>query len=202
MKKLKNETHFTILRAVIFSALFFLPLLVWSPRVEAQQIDEGPRVQVFGGYSRVQFDSKSFGFSDNTGLNGWTASGAYNLLPEFGIVGQIGGHYGPNLRVVEWLIGPQVRYHWKVDFFGHLMFGKAQTRVISSATQEDTNLAYTMGGGFDFPISDRLSIRVIEADYFRTRAIGTDQSNIKYSTGLVYRWGSVKRHKPPKLTAP
>ena len=39
-----------------------------------------PRLQVFGGYSFTRLDSKSFGFANQTNLNGYNFSPAYNLL--------------------------------------------------------------------------------------------------------------------------
>jgi Outer membrane protein beta-barrel domain len=202
MTKQESSTS-TTLPMLIALASVFLALLMSARFSQAQEIVEGPRIQVFAGYSRVQFDSKTLGFSNDTGLNGWTASAAYNFYPEFGVVGQVGGHYGPNVRVEEWLVGPQVRYsRWKIDFFGHLLFGSAQTRVSTSISEEESHRTYVVGGGFDYPISQRFSIRVIEADYFKTNSFGADQSNAKYSTGLVFRWGTVSRHKPPKLASP
>jgi hypothetical protein len=201
MRKHYWNTRLAALRPV---AIWILLSLTVALSLRAQQVVEGPRVQVFAGYSGVRFDSKTFGFADSTNLNGWTGSAAYNFIPEFGVVGQIGGHYGPNIREVEWLIGPQVRYsRWNLDFFAHALFGKGQTTVtIASLSQKDNNRAYAFGGGFDFAISRRFSIRAVEVDYFRTSAIGADQANLKYSTGIVYRWGTVRRHKAPRLASP
>lgn len=158
---------------------------------------ETPRIQVFGGYSRLQFDSKTVGFPDSTGMNGWTGSAAFNLMPELGIVGEVGENYGPNLRVRDWLIGPQVMYsRWRTLFFGHVLFGKADTRITTTATTETENgRTIALGGGLDYPITDRFSIRVIQADYFTTHVFGGDQSNMKFSTGVVFRWGAIKKPK-------
>jgi hypothetical protein len=154
-----------------------------------------PRVQIFGGYSRLQFDSKGLGFSDNTGLNGGTASASFNLTPEFGVVGEIGIQTGPNLRVRDWLIGPQVMYgKWGALFFGHVLFGKADTRVSTTVVEKETGRAIAYGGGVDFPISSRFSIRG-QADYFTTRAFDIDQKNLKLSTGIVFRWGSLTKRR-------
>jgi len=80
---------------------------------------EAPRIQVFGGYTRMQFDSKAFGFTSDTGLNGGTVGAAFNLAPYFGVKGQISVETGPNIRSRDWLIGPQGMYSkWGMLFFG------------------------------------------------------------------------------------
>jgi hypothetical protein len=172
-------------------------LLVLIAATVAAGAQDTPRIQVFGGYSRLQFDSKSVGFTDNTGLNGWTGSAAFNLIPEFGVVGEVGGYYGPNLRVRDWLIGPQFMYtRWHTMFFGHVLFGKADTRITTTSTSETQNgRSVAFGGGLDFPITSRLSIRAIQADYMTTKVFGADQGNVKFSTGVVYRWGAIKKPK-------
>ena len=163
----------------------------------AAATQDTPRIQIFGGYSRLQFDSKSLGLNENTGLNGWTASAAFNLIPEFGVVGEVGGYYGPNLRVRDWLIGPQVMYsRWHTLFFAHALFGKADTRITTtSITQTENGKSVAFGGGLDFPITQRLSLRVIQADYMTTHVFNANQSNVRFSTGIVYRWGAIKKPK-------
>src|SRR5882724_4174151 len=105
--------------------ILMVAFVVFSPGVLSAA--EAPRIQVFGGYSRLQFDSKSLGFTNNTGLNGGTGSAAFNLAPFFGVVGEISVESGPNLRSRDWLIGPQVMYSkWGALFFGHVLFGKGE----------------------------------------------------------------------------
>src|SRR5690349_14108753 len=122
---------------------------------------EAPRIQVFGGYTRMQFDSKVFGFNDTTGLNGGTIGGAFNLAPDFGIKTQISVETGPNIRSRDFLIGPQGMYSkWGILFFGHALFGKAETRIhVPNVVEEDNARAEQFGGGFDIPITQRFSIR-------------------------------------------
>ena len=66
-----------------------------------------PRVQVFGGYSYTRFDSPSFGFSNPSGLNGYTFSPAFNLIRGFGVVAELSGQYGSNLNLRDITVGPQ-----------------------------------------------------------------------------------------------
>jgi len=186
----------TLSRNAVAARIVWVWLAVSAVTVVASAQDT-PRIQVFGGYSRLQFDSKSVGFNNNTGLNGWTGSAAFNFVPEFGVVGEVSGYYGPNLRVRDWLVGPQFMYgRWHALFFGHILFGKGDTRITTSATSETQNgRSIAFGGGVDYPVSNRFSIRVIQADYLTTHVFGADQGNMKFSTGVVFNWGSLKKRK-------
>jgi hypothetical protein len=161
---------------------------------------EAPRIQVFGGYSRLQFDSKSLNFTSNTVLNGGAFGAAFNLIPQFGVVGEVHVQNGPNLRSRDWLFGPQVMYNrWGALFFAHALFGKAETRVSTTVLQEDNGRATALGGGVDYAIFHRFSLRVVQVDYLTTHTIGADQKNLRFSTGLVFRLGRVSTRPRPKL---
>ena len=165
-----------------------------SNHLSAQEEPVTPRIQVFAGYSRLQFDSKTIGFSDRTGLNGGTASAAYNLTPIFGVRGEIGIQTGPNIRVRDWLVGPQFMYgKWHTLLFGHVLFGRADTRVSTTVVEKETSRALAFGGGVDYPVSERFSIRVIQFDYLQTHAFDADQNNLKFSTGLVFHLGALRK---------
>ncbi len=161
---------------------------------------EAPRIQVFGGYSRLQFDSKSLGFTSNTGLNGGTGSVAFNLLPYFGAVGEFSIESGPNIRSRDWLLGPQVMYSkWNALFFGHALFGKAETRVTTSVVVEENARATVLGGGVDIPFANRFSVRVVQVDYLRTHQLNVDQNDVKFSTGIVFHLGKLSTRPKHKL---
>jgi hypothetical protein len=193
-----TKPSLVILRASVWLVGLAFLTLINGTEAAAQ---DTPRIQVFAGYTRLQFDSKTIGFSDKTGLNGWTGAAAFNLTPEFGIVGEVGEQFGPNLRSRNWLIGPQFVYgKWHTLLFAHALFGKADTRISTSSISETQNgKAMAFGGGFDFPISSRFSIRVIQADYFRTHSFAADQANAMFSTGLVFNWGAISKKRKNKL---
>ena len=162
---------------------------------------EAPRIQVFGGYTRMQFDSKAFGFTSDTGLNGGTIGGAFNLVPYFGVKTQITIATGPNVRSRDWVIGPQGMYSkWGVLFFGHVLFGKAETRLhVPNVVEEDNALATILGGGVDIPIARRISIRAIQVDYLRTKPLGVEQNDVKFTTGVVFHLGRLSTRPKHKL---
>jgi hypothetical protein len=167
-------------------------LMIGTARPAVAQ--EMPKVQVFGGYSYTRFDTPSFGFSNQTGLNGYNFSPAYNLIRGFGVAAELSGQYksGANLRDIA--VGPQFLYpRGKMMFFAHLLIGEARSLVQVGGPQEDTARAIAVGGGMDYALSPRFALRAFQVDYLHTRLFNTTQNNLRFSTGLVYRWGSIKK---------
>ena len=162
---------------------------------------DAPRIQFFGGYTRMQFDSKVFGFNGSTGLNGGTIGGAFNLAPYFGVKAQISVETGPNIRSRDFLIGPQGMYSkWGMLFFGHVLFGKAETRIhVPNVVEEDNARAEQFGGGVDIPISERFSIRAIQVDYLHTNQLNATQNDLKFTTGVVFHLGKLSTRPKHKL---
>ncbi len=166
--------------------------LALCPLLAAQKL---PSIEVFGGYSYLRYDTTQFGFSDKSELNGWNgAISLPGLYQGFGVAADVSGHYTRELAEYNVLIGPQYSFTWKgARLYGHALFGKARTRLREpgSTQVEPSNLhrAIALGGGLDFALSPRFSVRVVQADYLMTSAFGSDQKNIRLSTGLIFRFG-------------
>ena len=155
---------------------------------------EMPRIQVFGGYSYTRYDTPSFGFANTTGLNGYTFSPAYNVIRGFGVMAELSGQYktGANLRDVA--VGPQFLYaRGNMLLSAHVLFGEARSLVQVGGPQEDSSRVVSFGGGLDYTISSRFAVRAFQVDYLHTSLFNTTQNNLRFSTGLVYRWGSIKK---------
>ena len=162
-----------------------------------------PRVQVFGGYSYTRFDSPSFGFSNPSGLNGWNFSPAFNLIRGFGVAAEVSKQYGSNVDLRDIAVGPQFLYpRSKMLFFAHVLFGNAKSFVRVGAGEKDTDRVVALGGGMDFALTSRFAVRVFQVDYLRTSLFSEKQNNLRFSTGLVYQWGSIKKkgRRAPTLT--
>jgi len=183
------------------TALFFVSLLViLAPEFAAAQTGVAPRWEVFGGYSYLRLDSTSFGFANESNLNGWNASGTFNLKLKFSATVDLSGHYGSQLSTFTYMIGPQ--YTWRRDkskFFVHGLFGKMQDRVnITVGTKtgfEGVGRAFAGGGGYDWDWSPRITFRVVQADYIGGNCFGRTQNNIRVSTGVIYHFGQIG-HRP------
>jgi hypothetical protein len=160
-----------------------------------------PRWEVFGGYAYRNVDSTTFGFANRSSLNGFDAEGTFNIKPSWGVTADVGGQYGSQLTVYNFLAGPQYAMRRdKSKFFVHGLFGKAQDRVdISTSIRnhfESVGRAIVAGGGYDRDLSPRFTFRV-QADFLRTDTFGTSQNDIRASTGLVFHFGHIGRR--PKL---
>jgi hypothetical protein len=174
--------------------LLFLGLTIWAGRPALAQ--STPRVQVFGGYSYVRFDSPSFGFSNPSGLNGWNFSPAFNLIGGFGVAAELSQQYGEKLNLRDLAVGPQFLYpKGKTIFFAHALIGDARSLVRVGNGQRDTARAVALGGGMDLDFSSRFAWRLLQVDYLRTTLFQDKQNNLRFSTGLVYHWGSIKQKK-------
>lgn len=174
------------------TSVLLLLLMIGAAWPSAAQ--EMPRVQVFGGYSYTRYDTPSFGFANTSGLNGYTLSPAVNIVRGFGVVAELSGQYGTNLNLRDIAVGPQFLYpRGKMMFFGHLLVGDARSLVQAGGPQEDTARAIILGGGMDYDLSTRFALRAFQVDYLHTTLFSTTQKNLRFSTGLVYRWGSIKK---------
>lgn len=179
--------------------LAVLLLLAACASVPAVAQDE-PRVQVFGGYSYTRLDSPSFGFSNATGLNGYNFSPAYNLMRGFGVKAELSGQYGSKLNLRDIMGGPQFLYpRGNKLFFAHVLVGRARSFATVGAGEGDTVTAVALGGGMDLGLFPRFAWRVFQVDYLHTTLFQEKQNNLRFSTGIVYRWHTLKQkgHRAP-----
>jgi hypothetical protein len=159
----------------------------------ALQAQEVPRFDVFGGYSDRVFDAKKLGYPNYSNLYGWNFAATGHVFMKYGVVVDASGDYGSQLRLFNYLIGPQyTRRREKSDFDFHFLYGKAQTRVnLPQLTRSGfESVGRSMGGGLDFNYhwKPRISFRV-GADYFRSRTFSTTQNDGRASVGLVFHFG-------------
>jgi len=185
-------------RSAVF-ILLVLAVVVAVSSLSAGQV--APRWDFFGGYSYLRLDSPSFGYANWSNLNGFNGEVTFNITPQLGLTGDGSGHYGNQLTVYNYMIGPQFSLRRdKSQFFGHVLFGKAQNTVnIPTATRngfESVGRAIAAGGGYDVDLTPRFTLRV-QADYLNTRTFGTTQNDIRISTGLVFHHGHIGRR--PRL---
>lgn len=161
-----------------------------------------PRAQLFAGYSYLNFDSRSFGFANRSSLNGYTVSPAFNIVYGLGVVGEVSGQYGSHMNFRDLTIGPQFVYgRGNLVLSGHALFGSTRSFVNVGAGERDRERGVLFGGSVDLGISPRFAIRLVQADYVRSTLFDGKQNSVRVSTGLIYRWHSIKRKRRP-ITAP
>ncbi len=174
---------------------------------------EVPRVEIFGGYSYLNYDLKANTTPTNGDLsresfNGWEASATVNLNRWFGLEGDLSGHYkspgngfgasGLVCKDFSFMGGPRFAYRkGKATIFTHVLFGAdhgSGTVVYpgGSFSPSDTPFAMAAGGGFDYAVRKHISIRIGQVDYFMTRHFLTElatQNNFRVSAGVVFTFG-------------
>jgi hypothetical protein len=158
----------------------FLLIAVLSPCVMAQ---DRPKVEVFGGFAYERWGEVP--------LRGWNAAVAFNLNKWLSIAGDFSGVYGSTseygtvynpYKAIMWLNvdkkvasftgGPQFSIrHDKTMIFFHLLLGG--TRVDERWARDvyfsvnETMYAAIGGGGLDYSINKRFSVRLFQVDYHR-----------------------------------
>lgn len=166
-------------------------------------------------------------FAVKTYFNGWNAEGQYNLGRWVGIAVDASGYSGvpitasipvaglPSQSRYSLLAGPVISYRTKSPLtpFGHVLFGwerfhlgaSAPAGAAPSVSISYTNFAMALGGGVDYRVSHRFSIRAVQVDWYRTYlnlssfynsaynsqqfdGLATREKNIRISAGIVVRF--------------
>jgi opacity protein-like surface antigen len=191
--------------------LFFIVALTLAlPIISLAQ--EAPRVEVFGGYSYMRLEDVGIDGLDRD-LNGYNVAGAITIFKKsLAIKADVSGHFGniavPGISVDQnqtlFLFGPQysLRKSQRIQPFAHALFGFARVKLDADAISgnlSDNGFAFALGGGVDIKaLSSRLSLRLVQADYVRTKldflGVGDSNSsnNVRISTGMVVRFGKIE----------
>jgi opacity protein-like surface antigen len=140
----------------------------------------------------------------NFSVNGGSASFAYNPRRWYSIMGEFSGYHigkigaaSVNTGLFTYMFGPQIYLHsfgrfmpFAQDLFGVAHSGGGSLGVPNSRS----SFAMALGGGVDFPVRGRLSLRFGPVDYlltqFRETATGgrKAQNNLRLSGGIRYRF--------------
>jgi hypothetical protein len=191
---LVQSKHHVALERIPGMAVTFLLLLLMLGTASSAGAQDMPRVQVFGGYSYIRYDTASFGFANSTGVNGYNFSPAYNIIRGFGVVAELSGQYKTGLNFRDLAVGPQFIYlRGKKTLIAHLLIGESRSLIQAGTPQEDTARVVAFGGGMDYDLTPRFAVRAFQIDYLHTTLFSTTQNNFRFSTGLVYRWGTIKK---------
>ena len=168
-------------------------MLVTAPAVA----QDTPKIEIFGGYSYLRVNTGGTGIN----LNGWNASVQGNVNNWFSVVGDFSGHYGSvelapgvslDVNNHAFLFGPRIscRKHERFTPFAHVLLGGARNKFSAQGlSSSDTAFAAALGSGVDVKVSDRIALRLFQADYVLTRFGSDTQNNFRLSTGLVLRLG-------------
>lgn len=190
------------LRAILFSAIFCLPLLSFAQQ-ETNHV--ATRGNIYAGYSLLHANNdlgSSLGSSNfNLGgnLNGWEAQGTFNFTRNFGVTADFSGNSkqlagisgfgfsaGTQQHMYNFLFGPTVTgYFGKSSVFGHALFGAAHSSLnagvsvpilggISAPIDNANAFAMAFGGGLDIGLTRHFAIRAAQVDFIRTNFNSVD----------------------------
>ena len=167
--------------------VFFVVVSVLLLLAVPASAQDYPKVEIFGGISYANVDDTID--IEREHLFGFQTSFAGNLNKYFGIVGDFGVQFNPNVgETYELMAGPRfaVRGDTATGFV-HAMFGRA---AFSGNVNSDTGFAMAFGGGLDvYVVGKRIAFRAIQFDYVPTRLFNTRQHNIRLGLGVVFMLG-------------
>jgi hypothetical protein len=176
--------------------LMFVSLPAAAQRPKAPGAARGPVVELFGGYARTPIKS-----SETTTGQGLVGSVAWNASSWLQIAADAsynrgsssltqnvlyGNHYGPRVFYRQ-------RNKWSITPFAEALFGGSHinTKFKGGLGGEfsDNGFSMKVGGGVDINLFPHLSIRLFDADLYRTSFFQTHQTTYWVSSGLVIRLG-------------
>jgi opacity protein-like surface antigen len=178
---------------------------------------EVPKAELALGYSYLNVHpTKAQVTSFN--MNGGGIGLVYNASSLLGIKFDFMGYTGSNsvsngtnrinagFNMFSYLFGPQLKFRrGKAEYFAEALFGAAHssggyTLLLSTtpnpATLNNSNNSFAMeyGGGLDWKLTHRISIRPVEVAYlftrFSTNNISAQQNAFKYFAGINVGFGS------------
>jgi outer membrane protein with beta-barrel domain len=172
-------------------AMWLLALVpLFTLPASAQEL---PQVEVFGGPSYQLVDVGGTNFH----LTGWNGEISQNLNSWFGGTLSATGYYGRpsnlNVNVHSFMYGPLFTYRKSEKFtpFAHVMLGVVRaSRGYLGISKTDTDFGATAGVGLDVKAGQHLAVRVFQVDYLVTPYINLRQDNVKFSAGIVLRFGT------------
>ena len=173
-------------RVLLVVAFVMLSLFAWA--------QDGPRIQIFGGYQFLHVGSFDGDGDSAANTIGWDASATVKLYKRVGITADFSGNYRSEgivnsqqtsapvptqIRVYTYAFGPSASLYSnrKLNLFAHALFGGAHIRpdgcAIFSGSPDEcgsgsyTGLAVMLGGGVDVMPNERLGWRAAQFDWVR-----------------------------------
>src|SRR6266481_8822629 len=172
------------MKAVQFALVAFLT----SGAVLSAQ--EGtPRYEVGLNYSWLHVNSANQD-RQRTG-NGGSGSFAYNINNVVGLVADFGGYANTRIndRLLTYMFGPRFNWrHSRLTPYVQFLFGGGYVwnTPISGVSVTQNAFATAAGGGLDYNLTKRVSIKPIQVEYVMTQipatnGFGSHQNDVRYS---------------------
>jgi opacity protein-like surface antigen len=164
-------------RVFITSAALAVALFACGTSARAQ---DAPKGEVFAGYSYSSYDDSGI---DRIDGQGWHLAATGNVNRWFGIEGDASGHYQDGRSVHYLQGGARFTYRGeRASPYAHALMGATFVDAIGNGT----DWVFTVGGGVDVKVNDRVSIRAVQVDYTPTLLLDGLRHNARVSTGVVF----------------
>jgi hypothetical protein len=146
-------------------------------------------------------------------LNGASMEASIRYPHGFGLAASVSGAHianaapGIDINRIVYLTGgrythalaadPKANPARKLDFFGQLLFGAAHGfggayPAAGGVTATANSFAMQAGGGLNMPVTRRLGLRLLDAEYLFTALpnnASNEQNDLRLGAGLTYRLG-------------
>jgi len=158
-----------------------------------------PKYEVGVNYSWLHVNSANDD-RQRTG-NGGSGYFVYNLNRMVGLVGDFGGYAntrtGIDLKALTYLFGPRFTWrHSRLNPYVQFLFGgiSVWNDPAGAPSTSQNAFATAAGGGLDYNLNRRISIKPIQVEYVMTqidstRGFGSHQNDVRYSAGVVLKFG-------------
>jgi opacity protein-like surface antigen len=176
---------------------------VFAGTAGAQEVSV-PKVEVGANFSAVSFFPRAGVPSFTT--EGGSGTIVYNFNRVLSGVADLGGYHNTeaanfNPTLFSYLFGPRLslRKSRVTPYVQALVGGvRATTNLIdpvSGASVTENGFAAAFGGGMDVRVSDRVWVKPFQVEYLLTQlpniwSTSDNQHNLRYSAGVVFRFGS------------
>lgn len=188
------------MRKIVITVLAFVMFGIFLTAFAGAQAPAG---NVFFGYSYFNSDISPLG---RASMNGWEGTIEGKVAPLLGLVADFDGHYGShnfncavsgpaiscnavftaNISEYDVLFGPRLAVPiGKFRPFAEAMVGFGHVNANDAGS--DTHIASAFGGGLDYRVIRPLAWR-FQLDLVHTAFFSTSQNNVRFSTGIVFRF--------------
>lgn len=143
--------------------------------------------EIAGTYSHMVTDAS---FGSSVGLNGFTVSGAANVISVAQATAEIGRCSGKGIAVTSFLAGPQAGFHiYRFQPFVRGLFGLSHTSIASRSA--GNSFTITAGGGVNYLVTDQIAIRALQVDYYRPIGGPYKAADfLRIGFGVAYEFGT------------
>ena len=193
-------------------ALALLVITFASSALFAQE-QPTPKVDVFAGYSWYNPGLRVNGINLGSDAKGFGIAPTYNFTKNIGLTIDGAGHFGSDgdgqNQAGTIMVGP--RFIWRQEHFNpfvHAMVGLHLLTVDNISEYNDKGIGTKVGGGFDIPLTKRVSFRLFEADYLwahhnfypKTPNRNQNTSGAELRSGLVFNFGGAPPLPPMTMS--